>query len=220
MCIQNQNKTFDWIGRSLCLLAPIMGLLVLQQMPASALTCDAILSGQWWTLWSGHLLHYTMDHFVWDALMFVMFACLLWSKERWCMWLWLVVAAPIISIFVFSVEPGLQEYRGLSALDTMLCVRFFLEFLKRGSLWGRWVLGVLPLFGLSLKIGYELMTDRALFVADLGAGVVPLPSAHLGGLVLGLLWGLTRSAPQYPGALRRRGAIGRFLMLGRSSGRC
>ena len=121
--------------------------------------------------------------------MFVMFSCLLWPMERWRMWLWLVVAAPIISIFVFSVEPTLQEYRGLSALDTMLCVRFFVELLRSDARWERWLFGALPLFGLSLKIGYEFMTSQALFVSDLGVGVVPLPSAHLAGLLFGLLWG-------------------------------
>ena len=188
----SQNKFLDWVGRSLCLLIPLFGLLVFQQIPESALTDLALSSGHWWTLWSGHLLHYTMDHFIWDALMFAVFAYLLWSKERWHIWLWLGLAAPIISIFVFWVEPTLQEYRGLSALDTMLCVRFFIEFLRCGSKWERWLFGVLPLCGLTLKIGYEWISGQALFVGDLGEGVVPLASAHFAGLILGLLWGTTR----------------------------
>jgi rhomboid family GlyGly-CTERM serine protease len=218
--MQNHKQLLDWVGRSLCLLLPVIGLLVLQGMPASALTVDAIASGRWLTLWSGHLLHYTMDHFMWDALMFVVFTCLLWPKERWGMWLWLVVAAPVISILVFLVEPGLQEYRGLSALDTMLYVRFCIGLLRSASKWDRWLFGALPVFGLTLKIGYEWMTEQALFVTDLGAGVVPLPSAHLAGLVLGLLWGITRAAQQYPNALRRMAATGHSSVEDPLSARC
>ena len=186
------NETLDWIGRAICLLIPVFGLLVLQQLPSSELTDLALSSGHWWTLWSGHLLHYTMDHFIWDALMFVVFACLLWPVERWRMWLWLGIAAPFISIFVFWVEPALQEYRGVSALDTMLCVRFFVGFLRSDCRGERWLLGALPLFGITLKIGYEWIFGQALFVSDLGAGVVPLASAHFAGLIFGLLWGAFR----------------------------
>lgn len=192
MHARTHNQTFDWLRRSLCLVLPFFGLLVLQQMPGSELTGMALSSGHWWTLWSGHLLHYTMDHFIWDAVMFVVFSSLLWPVERWRMWLWLVLAAPIISIFVFSVEPGLREYRGLSALDTMLCVRFFCGFLRSDTNWERWLLGALPLFGLSLKIGYEWMFGQTLFVSDLGEGIVPLVSAHFAGLVIGLVWGVLR----------------------------
>lgn len=188
------NQTLCRLGCSLSLLVPLLGLLVLQPFPSSELTDVALSSGHWWTLWSGHLLHYTMDHFIWDALMFAVFACLLWPVERWRMWLWLGLAPPIISVFVFWVEPGLQEYRGLSALDTMLCVRFFVGFLGSDSRWEHWLLGALPLFGLALKIGYEWFAGQTLFVSDLGAGVVPLASAHFAGLVLGLLWGCLASS--------------------------
>ncbi len=216
----NQNKRSNWIGLSFCLLTPLIGLFVLQQMPGSELTVDAIASGRWLTLWSGHCLHYTMNHFILDALMFVVFACLLWPQERWRVWLWLAAAAPVISIFVFSVEPVLLEYRGLSALDTMLYVRFCMGLLRSDSKWDRWLFGALPLFGLTLKIGYELMAGQALFVADLGAGVVPLPSAHLAGLVLGVLWGITSIAQRCPNALRQTGAIDRSSTEDRLSARC
>lgn len=184
----NKYKVLDWVGCALCVLIPLVGLLVLQQLPAAELTVDALASGRWFTLWSGHLLHYTMDHFIWDALMFVLFSALLWRDEGWRMWLWLLCAAPVISLFVFWVEPGLYEYRGLSALDTMLCVRFFVAFIRSNSKWVRWLFGALPLLGLTAKIGYELIAGQTVFVSDLGVGVVPLPSAHFAGLVFGLLW--------------------------------
>lgn len=46
----------------------------------------------------------------------------------------------------------------------------------------------MPLLALSAKICYELSTGGALFVSNLGEGVVLLPSAHLAGLATGVLW--------------------------------
>jgi hypothetical protein len=95
-------------------------------------------------------------------------------------------------VFVFLVEPALLEYRGLSALDTMLFTRYCLGLCRRGGLLDRWVFGVLPVVGVSLKIGYEFLSGATLFVSDLGAGVVALPSAHLAGLLLGCVWTLAQ----------------------------
>ncbi|MFQ3225377.1 MAG: hypothetical protein ACI8Z5_001637 [Lentimonas sp.] len=184
-----QSALWGWLT---CLLLPLVGLLILQPIAGSALTVDAFAANQWHTLWTGHLLHYTAEHFIWDALMFVVFAGLLWKQEGARLWLWLLIAAPLISVFVFLVEPGLLEYRGLSALDTMLFARYCLGLCFGGGMVDRWLFGVLPVTGLSLKLGYEFLSGSTLFVSDLGAGVVALPSAHLAGLLLGVVWALAR----------------------------
>ena len=185
--IARRSALWGWLA---CVLLPFVGLFVLQPIESCALTEDALAAHQWHTLWTGHLLHYTAEHFMWDALMFVVFAGLLWKQEGAGLWVWMLLAAPLISIFVFWVEPGLQEYRGLSALDTMLFARYCLGLCRGRGAVDRWLFGVLPLVGVALKIGYEFWSGATLFVCDLGAGVVPLPSAHLAGLVLGFVWGM------------------------------
>jgi hypothetical protein len=133
-------------------------------------------------------MHYGFEHFIWDALMFVSFALLLWKEERWRLWLWVLVAAPVIALIVFAVHPALTEYRGLSALDTMLFVRYFLGSGVVLRSWQRWWFAVLPLVGLAAKIIFEFLSGSALFVGELGPGVVPLPSAHLAGAFIGFIW--------------------------------
>ena len=172
-------------------LLPLVAWFGLQDLAGLRLTEAAWATGQWHGLWTGHLLHYGFEHFAWDALMFIVFAGLLWKEERWRLWLWLFLAAPLISLSVFWVHPALSEYRGLSALDTMLYVRYFLGALCVLSGWRRWIFALLPLLGLIAKIIAEYVSGAAFFVGDLGPGVVPLPSAHLVGSVLGLLWFLS-----------------------------
>lgn len=133
-------------------------------------------------------MHYGVEHFVWDSLLFMILALLLWKEERWRLWGWILVAAPLISITVFALHPSLVEYRGLSALDSMLFVRYFLGSVLLLHGWQRWCFGVLPLVALAAKITFEFVAGSALFVSDMGPGVVPLPSAHLAGALLGVLW--------------------------------
>jgi hypothetical protein len=120
--------------------------------------------------------------------MFVSFALMLWKEERWRLWAWLIVAAPLISLAVFALHPALSEYRGLSALDTMLFTRYCLGSLRMLNGWQRWCFAVLPLIALTAKIVFEFTAGGTLFVGDMGPGVRPLPSAHLAGACIGLLW--------------------------------
>lgn len=175
-------------GALLCVLLPLFSWFYLQALPGLRLTDTAWAEGAWHTLWTGHLLHYGFEHFAWDALMFASFALLLWKEECWRLWFWLLLAAPLISLVVFALHPELTEYRGLSALASMLFVRYFLGSVWRFKGWARWFFAVLPLLGLAAKIGYELLSGNSWFVSEMGPGVVPLPSAHLAGALLGVLW--------------------------------
>lgn len=180
-------------GALSCVLLPLLAWFCWQPPGGLYLTKAAWAEGAWHTLWTGHLMHYGIEHFSWDALMFVTFALLLWREEGWRLWKWLLIAAPLISLAVFTMHPALTEYRGLSALDTMLFVRYCLGslFVLRG--WQRCFFGLLPLAALTAKITLEFVFGGTLFVGDMGPGVVPLPSAHLAGAVLGLLWFVSAS---------------------------
>lgn len=175
-------------GPLLCVLLPLLAWFCLQPMGGLHLTETAWANGAWHTLWTGHLMHYGMEHFVWDALMFASFAFLLWKEERWRLWAWILLAAPLISLAVFTVHPELTEYRGLSALDTMLFARYCLGSFRVLTGWQRWCFAALPLAALATKIAFEFISESTLFVGSMGPGVVPLPSAHLAGALLGLVW--------------------------------
>ncbi|MDQ8206634.1 hypothetical protein QEH52_03880 [Coraliomargarita sp. SDUM461003] len=180
----------DALGWVLCLLVPALAFFFLQDADGLRLTSESFTTGAWYQLWTGHLLHFTYDHFLWDAVMFAFLALLLWREERWCLWAWLLLVAPLLSILLFYLDPALTEYRGLSALDSMLYARVCCGLCSTGERWQRVLFGLLPLLGFLGKVLFELLTGTTLFVSDLGVGVVPLPLAHLLGFLAGSLWAL------------------------------
>ena len=76
----------------------------------------AILSGQWWRLWTGHLVHFGLQHAMLDAIVLFAGASLL-ERELGTRRLLrqLLLAAPLVSLGLFAA-PGLDEYRGASSL--------------------------------------------------------------------------------------------------------
>ena len=76
----------------------------------------AILGGQWWRLWTGHLVHFGLQHAMLDAIVLFAGASLL-ERELGTRRLLrqLLLAAPLVALGLFAA-PGLDEYRGASSL--------------------------------------------------------------------------------------------------------
>jgi len=185
-----------FLGRNLWALGIVflgVGIAVLSVsgVDSVSLNVDSLALNHWWTLWTGHFLHFTAAHAFWDWTVF--FVCL-WMLRRGGIHLVLAVLAmlPLLSIGLFLWRPDLWEYRGLSGIDTVLYVRIAVGFLagERGSTpLARILGGVLPLLGLIAKILYEFLRGGTLFSGDLGAGNEAVPEVHLIGLALGVIWG-------------------------------
>ena len=81
----------------------------------------AILAGEVWRLWTGHLVHYSLQHAVVDSIVLLaasLFAIKILGKG----WLWygFVWIAPLISLGLMWWTPALQHYRGLSGIAAAL----------------------------------------------------------------------------------------------------
>ncbi len=154
---------------------------------------EVILSGQWWRMLSGHFTHWNADHALWDLVMFAALgiACERISPRRFIV---LVVGSALaISGALVWLMPALQEYRGLSGIDSGLFV-FLVAVLLRTAWPGRdgpsLAVGIILLTAFTGKIGYEMATGTTLFVDSSGAGFVPLPLVHAIGGICGALVGL------------------------------
>lgn len=115
----------DFRGASAVLALACLALACLPETLAASLAWDreAILAGQWWRLWSAHLLHFGIPHAATDALVLLAAGA---SVERRIgparLLRQLAIAAPCMSLLFFAVMPDLAEYRGASSLAAMLAV--------------------------------------------------------------------------------------------------
>jgi rhomboid family GlyGly-CTERM serine protease len=164
-----------------CLLLAIAG-----EPLASSLAWQrgAILHGEVWRLWSGHLVHYSASHGAADALALLatgMLAEPLAGSRRYA--LVLLGGAALISLGLLACVPELYEYRGASGL-AMLAAALAGVLLWRHRLAARPLIQVAGL-ALALKMLWDA-NGHTLTLAGLPTGVVVSWQAHLLGALVGV----------------------------------
>lgn len=152
---------------------------------------SAILGGEVWRLWTGHLVHYSAQHALIDlatALVAAIIAAQSFGARR--VLAALALGAPFISLGLLLAAPQCLYYRGASGLAVLLAV------MAGAGLWRRAddtraagprlvqpVLGVLAA-ALAAKIGAEAIGLSPGW-SDLPGDVVVAWQAHLLGAVAG-----------------------------------
>lgn len=82
----------------------------------------ALFAGQWWRLWTGHLVHYGWLHFAVDTgILLYLGRVITWPRPAVRAWA-LVLLPPVISGAVCLFDPHMIYYAGLSALNLGLFV--------------------------------------------------------------------------------------------------
>jgi rhomboid family GlyGly-CTERM serine protease len=176
---------------SLCLSA-VSALLFLVPSAAAALEYDrvAIGSGQVWRLVTGHLVHYSFDHFFWDTITFGILAVVCERKSDRRFVGCLFTSAVLISLALWFCAPSIDRYRGLSGVDSalfaLLAAELFIEGIRSATR-QQVAVAATCLTGFLLKTAFELATSHTLFVTSLGSGAVGVPVAHLVGAATGLM---------------------------------
>jgi rhomboid family GlyGly-CTERM serine protease len=113
------------IGPSAAVAGLCIGLALAPDGLTQALAWDrqAIGAGQWWRLWTGHLVHYSLRHAMLDASAVLLLGVI---AERYftrrIVATALLFGAPSISIALWWLVPDLVDYRGASAIATLLGV--------------------------------------------------------------------------------------------------
>lgn len=80
----------------------------------------AISRGQWWRLWTGHLVHFGWPHFVADAGLFLILGFMLGRQQARLFPATLALLPAAISAAVYFFAPDMPRYGGLSAVDLTL----------------------------------------------------------------------------------------------------
>ncbi|WBR99930.1 rhombosortase [Pseudoduganella sp. SL102] len=143
----------------------------------------AILHGEAWRLWTGHLVHYSLSHAAADALALLAAGLLAESMlgaRRFA--IILATGAAWISIGLLAFAPALIEYRGVSGLAMLVAaLAGVLAWPDRPAL--RWPVACAAAV-LVAKIVWEASAPAAT-VAGLPAGVAVAWQAHWLGLLAG-----------------------------------
>jgi len=155
----------------------------------------ALLSGEAWRLLSGHLVHWSSEHLIWDVAAFAVLGALCESRSRRRFVLCLTGAATLIPAFLWIAQPAMERYAGLSGIDSALFALLGAQLLadeaRRGGALA-FGMGVAFALAFAFKIGFELALGQPLFAGNLGPGVSPTPLAHCAGAGVGLLCALPR----------------------------
>lgn len=151
-----------------------------------------ILKGEIWRGWTGHIVHYSSSHLLWNLTIFLAAGCWLERvRPRSARWFYLV-CPPVIAAALLVAEPSLEHYAGLSGVATGVLVFLACVQLNENNAEPTWFW--VAIFGLvGVKIALETVTRAPFLVHDVsGLRVVPL--AHVIGAACGVIaWGVTRT---------------------------
>ena len=157
-----------------------------------------IIRGQYWRLWTGHLVHFGASHLGWNLAVFAVAA--IWSERlapgRTRVLLALVPG--VIGVGLYGLEPRLVTYGGLSGLATAVLTFLAYTQLARlaapapssapaadsdpASASDRWFWrAVLAL--VLLKTAAEFAVEQPFFARYAPAGIRAVPLAHLLGIL-------------------------------------
>lgn len=173
-------------GRVLGVIA-FVGCLWALQNYAGILAFDRqqIVSGELWRIWTGHLVHTHLTHFVLNVAAAILLGLLFSPPIKWGEWLLSgVIFAGLIGLGLFCFYPDLDWYNGLSGLLHAWLAYFSIRLAsaERRLFWAAlaavWVKVTAEALGVHL--GYVHLLD----------GMTIITEAHLLGTIFGTVGGL------------------------------
>jgi rhomboid family GlyGly-CTERM serine protease len=163
----------------------------------------AILSGEVWRMFTGHFVHFSLRHLVYDGAALGVAG---WIMERRGVprFGWFCALAPwAISAALLVFEPQMRYCGGLSGLATGALVLLALEGLSDRGPW-RWVCGA-ALLALAGKTIFELATGRSGLATLADVPVVVSVTSHIaGGAAALVFWGAGRMGRRVPAGAGRK----------------
>lgn len=144
----------------------------------------SVLGGELWRLGTCQLSHFGAGHLAWNLGAFALLGAATVRHSRrafvWCVGLGLA----LIPAVVVARHPELEQFRGLSGVDSALFAYLTWVAIARSSGLRR---GAALLAGalFTAKVGWEAAQGTALFARD--ASFVVVPAAHAAGALIGCL---------------------------------
>ena len=157
---------------------------------ALALERSAVLRGELWRLWSGHLVHDHVAHALWNLAALGVLGLWLEPRAPARFALALLLAAPLSALAVVALRPDLASYQGASALASALYALGAVVLLREGPDRVSRLAGATALALFAAKLALESAGSWP--SPALPPGLESVPLAHLVGGGIGALTGLAR----------------------------
>lgn len=147
---------------------------------------SAILSGEIWRMFTGHWVHFSTPHLVYDLLALGIAGWII-EAQRLPYFGWIFALTPwLTSAVLLLFEPQMKLFGGLSALATTLIVYLALFGLHNAAPW-RWVCLAI-LLGFIGKILFEITTGRMILVTVENTSTVVSVTSHIAGAATALMF--------------------------------
>lgn len=147
---------------------------------------SSILSGEIWRLLSGHLVHFSKGHLVLDLLALAVAGLIIESRRYPGFGLMCVISAVGVGVVSLLFLPDMYRYGGLSAINITAITYLCLFSLNKNEP-KRWVYLAILLLTV-FKIIHEIATGQMLFASADNTSIVPVPLAHLTGIIVAILF--------------------------------
>ncbi len=197
-----QTRSYGWLmlaglGLLICVFATAADHL----NPILALRRDAIINGEWWRVFSGHLVHNNLRHFALNLsgllLITLLFRDTLRSFPLVLAW---ILCLPLLGILIHLLDPELVYYLGLSGGLYLLLVALLIADFQQHRL-----LHACALLLIGVRLAWEQYSAVGSTSAAQESAALGLPTyidAHLYGAGLGLLLGIVMQLTRH---ILRRG---------------
>ena len=149
---------------------------------------SAIANGEAWRIITGHFAHWSLDHFLWCTITFLVLGSICEKLNKKGFIISLAASAIIIPFACWFLAPGMILYRGLSGLCSSIFILGSGLMIRNALVDREWLHVILPAAGGVLffaKILYEFIYGQTLFVQS-NELFSPVPLAHLVGGIVGL----------------------------------
>lgn len=153
-----------------------------------------VLAGEIGRLLTGHLVHFSASHLLYNLAVFMVTGCWIERHGRGRFVLLMALTVAACGLYFLVAAPRMTAYGGLSGLVSACVVYLALQEMSHSrrdrALWA----AILLLY--TAKVAWEFMTGTAIFAAAEATPFRVVPAVHLiGGLCAATLFYATRAQP-------------------------
>ena len=138
----------------------------------------AILSGELWRILTGHLVHFSLSHLLYNLLGLLLAAWIIWRRGYRHFGTLCITSACTISCTILLFQPDLAVYGGLSGIVNAAILYAACMGLKEEQRWRRFSMVIIALCAVENSFS-ELFTGQPTLASTGAIFFVPVPLAHL-----------------------------------------